>query len=262
MEYVKVFTDFAKAMEPLSDAERGRLFMAMLEYAASGTEPEFRGNERFLWPTAKSQIDRNTARYQHICEVNAENGSKGGRPYKTEQNRKNRMGFLKTEKSQEEEKDQEKEEDQDKEKEKEEINTPPNLPREVKENTKKEKVKEKGDVFGEFAGGNPELLEALRGFEQMRRGIKKPLTERAKQMVVDKLEKLSEPYRNRSGYQIACLNQSVLGCWQGVFELKEPFQDRPPEPVIEPETGEYRPPEWMGKENPTVEELFGVRFDP
>lgn len=145
---------------------------------------------------------------------------------------------------------------------KDKINTPPNLPRKVKENTKKEKVKEKGDVFGEFAGGNPELLEALRGFEQMRRGIKKPLTERAKQMVVDKLEKLSEPYRNRSGYQIACLNQSVLGCWQGVFELKEPFQDLPPEPVIEPETGEYRPPEWMGKENPTVEELFGVRFDP
>lgn len=73
---MKVFTDFAKAIEPLSDAEKGRLFTAMLEYAETSTEPRFSGNERFIWPTAKLNIDREAA----YCEKQAENGRKGGRP--------------------------------------------------------------------------------------------------------------------------------------------------------------------------------------
>ena len=36
MKYLKVYTDFAEAMEALSDAERGRLFMSMLQYASTG----------------------------------------------------------------------------------------------------------------------------------------------------------------------------------------------------------------------------------
>ena len=57
MKYLKVFTDFADAMEELGDAERGRLFTAMLKYAETGAAPDFRGNERFIWPVAKLQID-------------------------------------------------------------------------------------------------------------------------------------------------------------------------------------------------------------
>ena len=56
MEYLKIFTDFAESIEPLSDAECGRLFRAMLKYASSGAAPEFSGNERFIWPTAKQSI--------------------------------------------------------------------------------------------------------------------------------------------------------------------------------------------------------------
>lgn len=56
MKYLKVFTDFADKLELLGDAERGRLFTAMLKYAESGAEPELKGNERFLWPVAKLQI--------------------------------------------------------------------------------------------------------------------------------------------------------------------------------------------------------------
>ena len=58
MKLMQVYTDFAEAMEELSDAERGRLFMAMLKYAESGAEPVFRGNEKVLWPVAKGNIDR------------------------------------------------------------------------------------------------------------------------------------------------------------------------------------------------------------
>ena len=72
MKYLKVFTDFAQSIEPLSDAEKGRLFTAMLEYAETGTEPRFSGNERFLWPTAKTHIDREAA----FCEKQRTNAMK------------------------------------------------------------------------------------------------------------------------------------------------------------------------------------------
>ena len=58
MKYLKVFTDFAISIAALDDAERGRLFGAMLSYAECGKEPVLLGNERFVWGIAKLQIDR------------------------------------------------------------------------------------------------------------------------------------------------------------------------------------------------------------
>ena len=54
----------------------------MLTYAGTGQEPEFPGNERFIWPSIKSQIDRDQKSYQDKCEKNRLNGAKGGRPKK------------------------------------------------------------------------------------------------------------------------------------------------------------------------------------
>jgi hypothetical protein len=65
MKYLKVFTDFAEKMELYGDAERGRLFTAMLKYAETGIEPELKGNERFLWATARADIDRQAASYKN-----------------------------------------------------------------------------------------------------------------------------------------------------------------------------------------------------
>ena len=70
MKYLKVFVDFAEKIELLGDGERGRLFTAMLEYAKTGTEPELKGNERFIWATAKSEIDRQAESYERICKIN------------------------------------------------------------------------------------------------------------------------------------------------------------------------------------------------
>ena len=82
MKYLKVWTSFREVMEPLSDAEKGRLFVMMLLYAESFTEPEdFAGNERFVWPAAKQLIDLT---YSENLKQR-ENGKKGGRP-KTNEN--------------------------------------------------------------------------------------------------------------------------------------------------------------------------------
>ena len=59
-EYVCLYHSYLKSVEPLNDAERGRLFTACLTYSMTGAEPDLRGNERFVWPTIREQIDRDT----------------------------------------------------------------------------------------------------------------------------------------------------------------------------------------------------------
>lgn len=80
MEYLKIWTSFAEIIEPLNDSERGRLFTAMLVYAECGEQPEFKGNERYVWPIAKQAIDRARAESEKLTA----NGSKGGRPRKNQ----------------------------------------------------------------------------------------------------------------------------------------------------------------------------------
>lgn len=62
MKYLKIYTDFIQDMEQLSDEEKGRLFVMMLKYAA-GEHPSPEGNERFLWGTARKQIDAQMEAY-------------------------------------------------------------------------------------------------------------------------------------------------------------------------------------------------------
>ena len=64
MKYLKVFTDFLDVIAPLTEAEKGRLFEAMLAYALNGQEPSLSGNERFLWAVAKQNIDRERVTYE------------------------------------------------------------------------------------------------------------------------------------------------------------------------------------------------------
>ena len=184
MKYLKVFTDFVKVIEPLGEAEIGRLFMAMLKYAETSEQPDLRGNEKFIWPTAKLNIDRE----REFAEKQAKNGSLGGRP-KTQ---KNPEKPRKTQKSQ---KDKDKDKDKDKE-----YNNPPIIPPE-----------------GIWDDVSPSLHEALTAFEEMRKKIRKPLTERAKQLALSNLRKLSTDEET----QIAIVNQSVLNGWQAFYALKE-----------------------------------------
>jgi hypothetical protein len=75
-----------------------------------------------------------------------------------------------------------------------------------------EKEKQK-DLFAEFANGDTKLLAALTAFDQMRTRIKKPMTDRAKELLLAKLQTF--PSRDWT----AILDQSVMSCWQGIFPL-------------------------------------------
>lgn len=75
LTYIKLFYDFAETVEPLSDEEVGRLVRGLLSYARTGEAPQFSGNERFLYPGLRLQVDRDKASYEEICEKNRQNAS-------------------------------------------------------------------------------------------------------------------------------------------------------------------------------------------
>ena len=81
-EYICLYHSYRDAIQALDDAERGRLLTAMLEYTLTGDAGPLCGNERFVFPLIKSQIDRDNAKYQETCKKRAQSGKIGGRPAK------------------------------------------------------------------------------------------------------------------------------------------------------------------------------------
>ena len=69
----------------------------------------------------------------------------------------------------------------------------------------------------ESANCSPELAEALAAFAEHRKKLKKPMTARAKELMLSKLSKMASTEQE----QIAILNQSIVNGWQGVFPLKQ-----------------------------------------
>lgn len=76
LESFNAYHSYLKTIEPLNDAERGRLFTACLEYSMTGEAPELKGNERFVFPSMAAQIDRDKEKYTARCRKNSENVSK------------------------------------------------------------------------------------------------------------------------------------------------------------------------------------------
>ena len=83
----------------------------------------------------------------------------------------------------------------------------------------KESKKDKKDKYiGPFdllSGEDEALRKAFSDFESMRNAKRKPLTDRAEQMIVKKLQEMGD-----RDVWIASLNQSTLNAWQDVFPPK------------------------------------------
>lgn len=89
----------------------------------------------------------------------------------------------------------------------------------------KEKPKTVGTLINGYTD-NEDLQKALMDFAKMRKTIKKPLTQRAMELLFDKLDKLATDDNTK----IEILNQSIMNNWQGVFELKETKKQSKPIP--------------------------------
>lgn len=70
----------------------------------------------------------------------------------------------------------------------------------------------------ESYSGDERLDEALRGYIAFRKQIKKPMTDRAVKLALNKLDELAG---DDTDSKIAIIDQSVMNGWQGLFPLKE-----------------------------------------
>lgn len=121
MTYIKLFVDYLDAIEPLGDAERGRLFTSLLEYARTGEAPQLGGNERFLFPMMRAQIDRDNAAMAELSEARSKAGKIGAEAKQAnagfaKQNKQ--MPNLPSKSSYDKDKDKDKDKDEDKDEDK------------------------------------------------------------------------------------------------------------------------------------------------
>ena len=82
--------------------------------------------------------------------------------------------------------------------------------------SKKEKPKTYDDILSE-SGLSENIIKSLKDFIQMRTLIKKPMTNRALELCIGDLRKLS----NDEETQIKIIEQSVKKNWQGLYPLKD-----------------------------------------
>lgn len=71
-------------------------------------------------------------------------------------------------------------------------------------------------MFAVYSAGDVALLAALNNFEEMRRKIKKPMTDTAKRRLLKNLDKLSKSPEGK----VDLLDEAVLHCWQTVYPPK------------------------------------------
>ena len=83
---------------------------------------------------------------------------------------------------------------------------------------KKEKENKKSNIdkIIEAYTKNDLLVEAIRDFIKMRSSIKKPLTDRGLKGILNKLD----IFATNDLDKVEILENSIMNCWQGVFELK------------------------------------------
>lgn len=77
-----VYKDWEELVRALdSDADRGRLFLALFLYASTGKQPvDFSGALKMAFLVMKNAIDRDGHKWEQTCENRAINGKRGGAP--------------------------------------------------------------------------------------------------------------------------------------------------------------------------------------
>ena len=229
------YTEYREHLEMLPPEQIGELMLALIDYQETGEVPDLpKGSALAMcFSFIKKRMDKDNTKYEEKCERNRSNGKKGGRPTnqmvisETEENpnkpnglsenqtvisetKKNPTEPRKADNDNEYDNDIDSDNDCDNE---EYIHTPEKIcanahtKKAVKSHKKPEPV-----VYSDV----PELDEAIHEFIKFRKDMKKPMSDRAVTLMMNKLETLSHDKYE----QVQILNQSIMQGWTGVYELK------------------------------------------
>ena len=186
------------------------IYNAVLDYAFNGTEPNISPAAMSIFYLIKPQIDANNKKF--------EDGKKGGRPRKTKTTGSEDKEEIKTTGFENDAKNSV-------EKKPNEECRMSNVNEECRMSNVNENENEKKEIGApkkKSGAGAPVyfpldsgLDEAFKDFIDMRKQIKKPMTARAIEMLIAKINGIGD--NNRA---IECLNESTLHCWQSIYPEK------------------------------------------
>ena len=237
-----VYYSIIDSLQEFTSEEKGVFLQAMCNYAREGTTPEFEDRGlRVLWRVAQNTLDKDAISYQDKCVKNKYNAyvSVQKRSFKKENPGEGTpiegRDYLSFEDWLSQEDEEANTSDRQRplttvseaERKGTNYNTNSNSNSNTNSNTNSNSNSNRQDVFAEFAGDDAELLQALRAFEEMRRRIRKPLSGRAKELALSKLETFQREQ------WVSILNQSVFNSWQGLFPLKEKETGRTTNPFLQ-----------------------------
>ena len=92
------------------------------------------------------------------------------------------------------------------------------------------------------------MNKAFNDFIAMRKDIKKPMSDRAIELAISKLDKLSG---GDTEVAIEIVNQSILNGWQGFYELKEKKSIKPKD-----NARKYSAEDWAAMERDALKEGY------
>lgn len=183
------YRSYYDALKNLPKKEQTAVILAICAYALDNEEPKLQGTASAIFTLIRPTLDAGRRKAM---------GGKNGTPKKDK-------GKIEERYDEDVEKEIEKEKEKEIEKEV-----------EIEVEEKKEKKPDEPDAFEQFAAGDDRLLDSLKGFEEMRKKQKNPLTDRAKKILITSLKKLSE----NPDVQIQIIDQSTANGWKGFYELK------------------------------------------
>lgn len=194
-EYTPLPHEYLEEMDCLSDAEYGRLVRGLQSYSITGEEPKLSGQEKVYWKRVRNREDRYRESFGEQEKARAERAAKAANARWSNAKNANACTSITSNAKN--------------------ANTKANTDTKTKANTKAK------DIFAAFAAGDADLLAALKGFEEMRKNGKSPMTDRAKSMMTKKLVQMSGGDHR---LMIALLDQSTMNGWKDIYALKQPIQ--------------------------------------
>ena len=206
------YKSFYDAIKKIPEEYQLELYNAILSYSLEGLEPSnLSPIAEAMFILIKPNIDSSKKRY----ETSVENGKRGGRPKQETQDEPNQN----PKETQRKPKDN-LQETQDKPNQNlnEDEDVDVNVDDNEDDNNEKEKNKKRKtfeDVFKEKSVSN-NFKNTLKDFIDMRKTIKKPMTSKALELLINKVRKMSTIEQE----QIDILNQSIERGWQTVYPLK------------------------------------------
>ena len=192
---VLLYCDIIHTVEQLDDADAGLLFKHYLRYINDQNPEPPNKLVQIVFEPIKQNLKRDLIKWVTKSTKNSESANKRW----SERNKEN-------------------------------ANACERIERNAKDADKDTVIVKVKDTVKENTVPKTELDLAFESYIEMRKKIKKPATEHAIELVKKKLDELS---KCNEPLKIKILNQSIVNCWQDIYELKQSQQTGFKQPIIQ-----------------------------